>query len=68
MIIEGKGQQTVVQDGGRLLLVVATPEMKLTWPGLRTGVMSEIISGKRQLNVRQIKLLSERFKVSPVRR
>jgi len=36
MIIEGKKQQTVVQDGGRFLLVVATPEMKLTRPGLRT--------------------------------
>jgi len=30
------------------------------------GVVSEIISGKRQLNVRQVKLLSKRFKVSPV--
>lgn len=30
------------------------------------GVVSEILSGKRQLNVRQLKLLSERFKVSPV--
>jgi len=29
------------------------------------GVVSEIISGKRQLNVRQVKLLSKRFKVSP---
>ena len=29
------------------------------------GVVSEIISGKRQLNLRQVKLLSERFKVSP---
>lgn len=29
------------------------------------GVISEIISGKRQLNVRQIKILSKRFKVSP---
>jgi len=29
------------------------------------GVISEILSGKRQLNVRQIKLLSERFSVSP---
>jgi len=27
------------------------------------GVVSEILSGKRDLNVRQIKLLSERFKV-----
>ena len=29
------------------------------------GVLSEILSGKRQLNVRQIKILSKRFKVSP---
>ena len=29
------------------------------------GVVSEILSGKRQLNVRQIQMLSKRFKVSP---
>lgn len=29
------------------------------------GVVSEILSGKRELNVRQVRLLSERFKVSP---
>jgi HTH-type transcriptional regulator / antitoxin HigA len=29
------------------------------------GVISELLSGKRQFNVRQIKLLSKRFKVSP---
>jgi HTH-type transcriptional regulator/antitoxin HigA len=29
------------------------------------GVVSEILSSKRQLNVRQIKTLSQRFKVSP---
>jgi len=29
------------------------------------GVVSEILSGKRKLNVRQIKILSKRFKVSP---
>jgi antitoxin component HigA of HigAB toxin-antitoxin module len=29
------------------------------------GVISEILSGKLQLNVRQIKLLSKRFNVSP---
>ena len=29
------------------------------------GVVSEILSGKRKLNVRQIKILSQRFKVSP---
>ena len=29
------------------------------------GIVSEILSGKRQLNVRQIKMLSKRFKVSP---
>ena len=29
------------------------------------GVMSEILSEKRRLNIRQIKLLSQRFNVSP---
>jgi HTH-type transcriptional regulator / antitoxin HigA len=29
------------------------------------GVVSEILSGKRKLNLRQVKRLSERFKVSP---
>ncbi|MFZ0134038.1 MAG: transcriptional regulator [Desulfobacterales bacterium] len=29
------------------------------------GVVSEILSGKRRLNVRQIKILSNRFRVSP---
>ena len=29
------------------------------------GVISEILTGKRQLNVRQIRLLSKRFNVSP---
>jgi HTH-type transcriptional regulator/antitoxin HigA len=29
------------------------------------GVVSEILSGKRKLNVRQIKALSQRFNVSP---
>jgi len=29
------------------------------------GVVSEILSGKRQLNIRQIKLLAKRFEVSP---
>ena len=29
------------------------------------GVVSEILSGKRQLNIRQIKLLAARFKVDP---
>lgn len=29
------------------------------------GVVSEILAGKRQLNVRQIKLLSQKFHVSP---
>jgi HTH-type transcriptional regulator / antitoxin HigA len=29
------------------------------------GVISEILSGKRKLNLRQIKLLSKHFNVSP---
>lgn len=30
------------------------------------GIVSEILAGKRQLNVRQIKLLSKRLSVSPI--
>ena len=30
------------------------------------GVVSEILNGKRQLNITQIRKLSERFKVSPI--
>jgi len=30
------------------------------------GVVSEILAGKRELNLRQVKLLSKRFHVSPV--
>ena len=30
------------------------------------GVVSEILNGKRELNVRQIKALSKRFHVSPI--
>jgi HTH-type transcriptional regulator / antitoxin HigA len=29
------------------------------------GVISEILNGKRELNLRQIKVLAERFKISP---
>jgi HTH-type transcriptional regulator/antitoxin HigA len=29
------------------------------------GVVSEILNGKRDLNVRQIKLLADKFKISP---
>jgi HTH-type transcriptional regulator/antitoxin HigA len=29
------------------------------------GVVSEILNGKRQLNITQIRKLSERFKISP---
>lgn len=29
------------------------------------GVVSEILNGKRELNVRQIKALAEKFKISP---
>ena len=29
------------------------------------GVVSEILNGKRSLNIRQIKALAERFNVSP---
>jgi HTH-type transcriptional regulator/antitoxin HigA len=30
------------------------------------GVVSEILNGKRKLNVRQIEALAQRFRVSPV--
>jgi len=29
------------------------------------GVVSEILSGKRELNIRQIRALAKRFRVSP---
>jgi HTH-type transcriptional regulator/antitoxin HigA len=29
------------------------------------GVVSEFLSGKRELNLRQVKALAQRFKVSP---
>jgi HTH-type transcriptional regulator/antitoxin HigA len=29
------------------------------------GVVSEVLSGKRELNVRQIRALAQRFRVSP---
>ncbi len=36
-------------------------------PEIRSqGVVSEVLSGKRKLNLRQIQLLSERFNLSPV--
>lgn len=30
------------------------------------GIVSEVLNGKRQLNIRQLKLLSKRFHVSPL--
>ena len=41
-------------------------EKKMIFVRVIMGVVSEIISGKRQLNVRQLKLLGKRFKVSPI--
>jgi HTH-type transcriptional regulator/antitoxin HigA len=29
------------------------------------GVVSEVLAGRRQLNIRQVKALSERFGISP---
>ena len=51
-----------------LKILMAEHELKQTdLPGIGSqGVVSEIISGKRQLNLRQIKYLSNRFGVSPV--
>jgi len=51
-----------------LKMLMAEHGLKQTdLPGIGSqGVVSEILSGKRQLNMRQIKYLSNRFRVSPV--
>lgn len=53
----------------REALMFLMEEHHLTQRDLREigsqGVVSEILSGKRELNVRQIRLLSQRFRVSP---
>ena len=55
--------------GGRELLRFLMEEHDLTQSDLpdvgSQGVISEILAGKRELNVRQIRALSERFGVSP---
>ncbi len=56
-------------SGGRELLQFLMEEHHLTQSDLpdvgSQGVVSEILAGKRELNVRQIRALSERFGVSP---
>ncbi|MEZ5673387.1 MAG: hypothetical protein R3E08_13840 [Thiotrichaceae bacterium] len=53
----------------RDILTFLMEEHHLTQSDLREigtqGVVSEILSGKRKLNLRQIRLLSQRFHVSP---
>ena len=51
-----------------LKMLMAEHGLKQTdLPGIGSqGVVSEILSGKRQLNMRQIKYLSNRFRVPPV--
>ena len=55
--------------GGRELLQFLMEEHDLTQSDLpdvgSQGVVSEILAGKRELNVRQIRALSDRFGVSP---
>jgi len=57
------------KSGGRELLQFLMEEQHLTQSDLpdvgSQGVVSEILAGKRELNVRQIRALSERFGVSP---
>ena len=48
-------------EGIRVYLFTATG----AYQGVYADIVSEILSGKRQLNVRQIKILSKRLKVSP---
>lgn len=51
------------------LLKILMAEENLKQKDLRElgsqGVVSEILNGKRELNIRQIKLLAQRFSVSP---
>ena len=57
------------KSGGRELLQFLMEEQHLTQSDLpdvgSQGVVSEILAGTRELNVRQIRALSERFGVSP---
>ena len=57
------------KSGGAELLRCLMAEHHLTQSDLpevgSQGVVSEILAGKRELNVRQIRALSERFSVSP---
>ena len=57
------------KSGGAELLQCLMEEHHLTQSDLpdvgSQGVVSEILAGKRELNVRQIRALSERFGVSP---
>lgn len=57
------------ESGGRELLQFLMEEHHLTQSDLpdvgSQGVVSEILAGKRELNVRQIRALSKRFGVSP---
>ena len=57
------------KPGGVELLQFLMEEHHLTQSDLpevgSQGVVSEILAGKRELNVRQIRALSERFSVSP---
>lgn len=59
----------MLKSGGRELLQFLMEEHHLTQSDLpevgSQGVVSEILAGKRELNVRQIRALSERFGVSP---
>ena len=42
-------------------MISIAPELQDKW----VAVVSEILNGKRSLNIRQIKALAERFNVSP---
>ena len=64
-----KQHHPMPKAGGRELLRFLMKEHHLTQSDLpevgSQGVISEILAGKRELNVRQIRALSERFGVSP---
>ena len=70
-LIESYESQNIPEIGGSPAAVLKTlmEEHSLNQSDLSEigsqGVISELLSGKRQFNVRQIKLLSNKFKVSP---
>lgn len=64
-----KDHYPIIEQGGLAVLKHLIDEHGIKQTDLKEigsqGVVSEVLSGKRALNVRQVKALSERFNVSP---